>query len=582
LKPLLFQFQQSHINLRLNAMVTLGHIAIAVGKDAFAPYFPVGMQSVHEHIVTKTPQLLESRFLYYTNTAKVMKEDFAPFIPRALNEVTAMITDHRVVHVTDSPESPIDPTAAHETITADAMHDDNSDSDDYLDEDRDLINKKASVQALGSIAEHCPHAFYPLMSKAFADCMAVLLGSGPELLSSTMRLLSSFMTCTRKALQLPEKPAPGQPGILPQEAVSRLNSVLDIVVQVMERHHDPTPVATALECIAGIVKEFGCAVLDVDVMVAPDTFVKSLDRIVASLQLFLLEKAPCQQVDEPQPEEAKNGDDDNDVDDGEDEPDQSLQYSVAEVIEALSEAMGPMFAPIFEKIYPNLMRFTKPKRPYFERSWALGTIGDCMSALGPQCIVYAPAVLKLATQNLKDEMSGTRQNAAWMLGKFVAAAGSACSPHVKEMLQMLHPVCVRPAGQDFDTGGGDIDNALSAVCHIIRSCPSAVPLSMVLPAVLNALPLREDEDEGVNIFRCFVELLKASNVTAFAQYGAILALMGRELLPTANKSAKETKEYVRIALKELSLAPSPELFTAAWASMTDESIKIAVAEVLQT
>lgn len=69
---------EAHYSLRGRALECMGHVAIAVGKDAFRPYFIPTMQCALEGLTMESTDLHEFAYAVFANLAKVMGEDFAP------------------------------------------------------------------------------------------------------------------------------------------------------------------------------------------------------------------------------------------------------------------------------------------------------------------------------------------------------------------------------------------------------------------------------------------------------------------------------------------------------------------------
>jgi hypothetical protein len=137
---------------------------------------------------------------------------------------------------------------------------------------------------------------------------------------------------------------------------------------------------------------------------------------------------------------------------------------------------------------------------------------------------------------LTDQMESVRRNCAYCVGVLVQATGLALAPHFMSILQALYPLCTRSVDKmTSDTGGADVDNALSSVARIINvGGPALIPLPQVLPALLAALPLRSDTSEGPNIYGCLCDLVSSSDPSALALLPSILHAFGQTLLSDSN------------------------------------------------
>jgi importin-4 len=68
-------------SLRGRALECMGHMAIAVGRDTFRPYFQVTMECACEGLTRDSTDLHEFAYAVFANLAKVMKEEFSPALP---------------------------------------------------------------------------------------------------------------------------------------------------------------------------------------------------------------------------------------------------------------------------------------------------------------------------------------------------------------------------------------------------------------------------------------------------------------------------------------------------------------------
>ena len=69
----------------------MGHIAIAVGKQTFRPYFTGTMQCACDGLATDSTDLHEFAYAAFANLAKVMGEEFAPVLPELVPHLIKVI-----------------------------------------------------------------------------------------------------------------------------------------------------------------------------------------------------------------------------------------------------------------------------------------------------------------------------------------------------------------------------------------------------------------------------------------------------------------------------------------------------------
>jgi hypothetical protein len=78
MQKLMILKEESLFSLRGRALECMGHMAIAVGKEGFQPYFLPTMQCALEGLAMDSTDLHEFAYAVFANLAKVMGEDFAP------------------------------------------------------------------------------------------------------------------------------------------------------------------------------------------------------------------------------------------------------------------------------------------------------------------------------------------------------------------------------------------------------------------------------------------------------------------------------------------------------------------------
>ena len=83
--------EEKMYSLRGRALECMGHIAIAVGKEHFRPYFTGTMKCACEGLALDSTDLHEFAFAAFANLAKVMESDFAPALPELVPHLISVI-----------------------------------------------------------------------------------------------------------------------------------------------------------------------------------------------------------------------------------------------------------------------------------------------------------------------------------------------------------------------------------------------------------------------------------------------------------------------------------------------------------
>ena len=79
-------------SLRGRALECMGHIAIAVGKDTFRPYFQSTMQCACEGLTFESTDLHEFAYAAFANLSKVMGDEFSPVLQELVPHLITVIS----------------------------------------------------------------------------------------------------------------------------------------------------------------------------------------------------------------------------------------------------------------------------------------------------------------------------------------------------------------------------------------------------------------------------------------------------------------------------------------------------------
>lgn len=82
---------ENMFSLRGRALECMGHMAIAVGRETFRPYFQVTMECACEGLTRDSTDLHEFAYAVFANLSKVMKEEFAPALPELVPHLVTVI-----------------------------------------------------------------------------------------------------------------------------------------------------------------------------------------------------------------------------------------------------------------------------------------------------------------------------------------------------------------------------------------------------------------------------------------------------------------------------------------------------------
>lgn len=534
LGTLIFNTEPNMFAIRGRALECLGHIAVAIGDTYFVRYFESGMQSATMGIQLNDESLKEHSFVFIANCAKVMGKAYEPYMPALVPYLLEVISESELVLL--SPEDKDDEDDAEEGEGGD-------EDDNYrVHVEEGFINaKKAALTALGALAEHTHELFFPYLTNSLETLMTEDIGaiySLHEVIRAEALSITQYMVgVVLKGNGISEKPKFGEVLALNEMSVKVSTAAMSAFTACLLTDDDKLPVSYATEATVGVLRLMGVSALQLpgaDGTPIANALMKAIHQILA-------EKAPCQQKYEGDAEEEED----------EDDHDNLVMDAVTDLIGELAKVLGPNFVVYFDEFQKLLLKFTKPSRAHTDRSMAIGCYAEVIAEIGTSSLKYVDLLMPMIQAGLADSMEGVRRNSAFCVGTLVQSTGTALVPHFLNMLQWLHPVCLRKdARKTSDTGGADVDNALAAVARLITAAPSAVPLAHVLPVVLAALPLREDTSEGPIIYQCFAQLLHTNDATAVSMVSQLVASFG-ETLTKASTAVDETKAVSVAILKHL-------------------------------
>jgi importin-4 len=219
--------------------------------------------------------------------------------------------------------------------------------------------------------------------------------------------------------------------------------------------------------------------------------------ISQQLLAIITKRHPCQQ---------DLGDDaEDDVLDESSEYDWLVIETAMEVVTCLAVALGPSFGELWKMFEKPVMKYASSQEAT-ERSAAVGTIAECLGNMGPACTPYTTGSLKLLLHRLSDEDPETKSNAVYGTGLLCEMTTSD-----DEILKSLPTIFskIEPL-LDAQDQARLLDNTAGCVSRLIAKYPQKIPISEVLPRLVQLLPLREDYEENKPIFSMIVKLCEYS------------------------------------------------------------------------
>lgn len=264
-----------------------------------------------------------------------------------------------------------------------------------------------------------------------------------------------------------------------------------------------------------------------------------LEQITSILLLLLTKQHPCQK-------------DEDGLDEGEALEEESAEYdwlaieTALEVITALAAALGEQFAQLWKIFETPVMKFASSQER-FERSAAVGTMGECVESMGAACTPYTQRMMRVFMKRLTDEDPETKSNAAFATGLLCLHSTDAKEVlgNYNTILATLEPLLQKQSATPSEHEARLLDNAAGCVSRMIKKAPQNVPLEEVLPRLVELLPLKEDFRENEPVFDMIVSLYQAQNPVIQGLTGKLMPVFQQVLGPPEEQISDETKEKVQ-------------------------------------
>lgn len=260
-----------------------------------------------------------------------------------------------------------------------------------------------------------------------------------------------------------------------------------------------------------------------------------LEQTTAHILLILQRQHPCQKdeddFDEPAAIEGESA-----------EYDWLVVETAMEVVAGLATALGEQFGELWKIFEPLIFKYCSSQER-FERSAAVGTMADCIEAMGAGCTPYTERILSLLGKRLSDEDAETKSNAAFGMGLLCANSndGKAILPKYNSILGMLEPLLQTAKAGASEGEARLLDNAAGCVGRMIKKAPGSVPLEQVLPRLAELLPLKEDFRENEPVFDMIISLYQAQNPVIQSLTQKLMPVFEKVLAPPEEQLSDETR-----------------------------------------
>ncbi|RPB24422.1 ARM repeat-containing protein [Terfezia boudieri ATCC MYA-4762] len=535
---------EAELDLRGIIMDAMTGISESVGREAFTSFVTNLMDAAYEALNLGHPRLKETSFMFFSAMARVYEEDFGPFMEKVLNslfesldqEETDMDDDeiNEALQVTSvgasgSSKAPVESVVIDLSGSGD---EEDMDEEDVWDEltavNAVALEKEVAAEVMGEVLANCPRGYLPYLSKT-VDILTQKLqhpyeGVRKAAVSTLWRAYTTFWTFSEEQGQM-QKWVPGLPlAVQPTEDLMNFGAlVMTATVKLLKDEHDRSTVTEICRNIAETLKLCGPAIISAS---------QAVEEICAQIQIILRKQHTCQ-LDLEEEEEEEQPDLQESA-----EYDWILIDTAMDVSLGLAAALGPAYRELFTLFEKPILKYASSSEST-ERNTSVGVIADSIRYMEASCTQYTPQLMKVLLHRLSDEDPETKSNAAYAVGLLCLKSQNAQETlkYYNTILQKLEPLLQIQHHRL-------LDNACGCLARMIMAHPEAIPISDVLPQLVQQLPLKEDFDENAPIYEMFVQLYKASNQVVFNLTPQLALVFAQVLSPPKEQLNPETRRQL--------------------------------------
>ncbi|XP_066250026.1 importin-4-like [Euwallacea similis] len=518
------------------AIETLAVVAQFVGVENFKPLatdtLHLGMRILDQ---TQDPDVKKSIYALFAALAIVMKEDLSPVLPKIVQEMIESIQSSEgiVTHYDEEQKEEVDVYGdlsdeegnGEEDIEGSSTASEDSTQCRYSVENSYNEEKELACQALREICSNTGPAFLPYIEQSFDEIFKLVNYPQDDIRRASVEALQQFCISLYKVNTSESK----------QVLYKALQMFVPKCSELIRTDEERSVVMNCLDAYAVLLDE-----------IKGEVFVGDGHReaIMNCVVDVLTMKTMCQDTDLGQGQSEANDDD------TEAEQDELLLESAGDVIPKYAAAISPDdFACYFPNILKLLSGKTVKQNSVSQRSFAYGTLAECMKALDVYVERFVPDLLKMWLTGAKDSAEEVRNNAIFGLGEMVLHGKDRVFNYYNDILHALSQAVSK------ETHTGTLDNICGALAKMIFVNPGGLPLDQVFPAFLLKLPLRDDIQENEAVIKCFAALYQQGNPVLKQHLGDVVKVVVhvyyKEQTPN-DETLQILKDFIRTLNRDFS------------------------------
>jgi hypothetical protein len=401
--------------LQSYAIEALAVIAQFIGVDNFKPLAAESLQLGLRILQgTDDPDVRKSVYALFAALAIVMKEEISPVLPKIVEQMINSIQSSEgiVTHYEEDEKEELD------------VYGELSDDDEDEEEDIDVASsssadsthcrysvensyneeKEQACLALREICINTGSSFLPYIEKSFEEIFKLINYPQDDIRKASVDALLQFCIALHKMNSNETK----------QALYKALQMFVPKCAELIRSDEERGVVMCCLDAYASLLDE-----VKGDVLVGEGHREAIMNCVIDVLTL----KTMCQDTDLDAATETND-------DDAEAEHDELLLESAGDVIPKFAAAITPDdFVLYFPNILQLMTQRTKKQHSISQRSFAFGTLAECMKCLDVYVEKFLPHLVQLWLAGAKDAADEVRNNAIFGLGEMILHGKSAIFPY---------------------------------------------------------------------------------------------------------------------------------------------------------
>ncbi|KAF9978604.1 hypothetical protein BGZ73_001520 [Actinomortierella ambigua] len=248
---------------------------------------------------------------------------------------------------------------------------------------------------------------------------------------------------------------------------------------------------------------------------------------------------------------------------------------MSRAIHSVFKTHGQAFLPMFKTLEPIVATFLSDVHSSSSRQWAICILDDVIEFTGPHSWAILVNYLPKMLEAISDPAPDVRQAVCYgwgLCGQFGGPEyAEVCAAALTPLFQLIN----MPRSRELENVYGT-ENAISAVGKICRYNASKFDVNTVLPSWVQALPLLNDEEEAAPTYSYLLDLMEAQTPAVLGLNNInmphLTTVMVEALVAgvVPEQLAQRMAQTLKAALASLDATTT----TTIWNSITPEKKKI--------